>query len=100
MLTLGLEVPWILMEHYGLPHHLNLDVDEGRFGLYSCLAYNRGCEAHDFADKNWRNLNFFQFPGSSFICLQLPERCQLHHHDLSNVIVSRVGCLFDKTKST
>ena len=40
MLTLGLEVPWILMEHYGLPHHLNLDVDEGRFGLYSCLAYN------------------------------------------------------------
>ncbi|WP_250148351.1 helix-turn-helix domain-containing protein [Halomonas jincaotanensis] len=57
ILTLGLEAPWVLKDQHldtaVSPHHLDLYVEAERGSLYPCSA-------HDFADKTWRHLNFFQ----------------------------------------
>ena len=62
-LGLGLEAPWILKKHLDtsvLPHRLDLYVEAERGSLYPCSECGKACQAHDFADKTWRHLNFFQ----------------------------------------
>ncbi|WP_460541410.1 helix-turn-helix domain-containing protein, partial [Halomonas garicola] len=42
------------------PHRLDLYVEAERGSLYPCPECGEACPAHDFADKTWRHLNFFQ----------------------------------------
>ncbi|MDZ7851940.1 MAG: ISL3 family transposase [Halomonas sp.] len=63
-LGLGLEAPWILKDQHldtaVSPHRLDLYVEAERGSLYPCPECGKACPAHDFADKTWRHLNFFQ----------------------------------------
>ncbi|MFO8044397.1 MAG: ISL3 family transposase [Halomonas sp.] len=63
-LGLGLEAPWILKDQHldtsVSPHRLDLYVEAERGSLYPCPECGEACPAHDFADKTWRHLNFFQ----------------------------------------
>ena len=63
-LGLGLEAPWILKDQHldtsVSPHRLDLYVEAERGSLYPCPDCGKACPAHDFADKTWRHLNFFQ----------------------------------------
>nr|WP_163500299.1 ISL3 family transposase [Halomonas socia] len=63
-LGLGLEAPWILKDQHldtsVSPHRLDLYVETERGSLYPCPECGKACPAHDFADKTWRHLNFFQ----------------------------------------
>lgn len=63
-LGLGLEAPWILKDQHldtsVSPHRLDLYVEAERGSLYPCPECGQACPAHDFADKTWRHLNFFQ----------------------------------------
>ncbi|NOG31681.1 ISL3 family transposase [Halomonas sp. TBZ9] len=63
-LGLGLEAPWILKDQHldtaVSPHRLELYVEAERGSLYPCPECGKACQAHDFADKTWRHLNFFQ----------------------------------------
>ncbi|MFC5081170.1 transposase family protein [Vibrio thalassae] len=64
MLGLGLQAPWKLIdqslntEHS--PYELHLHVGAERGELYSCPECGVPCSAHDFKEKTWRHLNFFQ----------------------------------------
>ena len=64
VLTLGLQAPWILKDQHldrsVSPHRLDLYVETERGSLYPCPECGKACPAHDFADKAWRHLNFFQ----------------------------------------
>lgn len=44
----------------GYFYRLDLYVEAERGSLYSCSKCGKACQAHDFADKTWRHLNFFQ----------------------------------------
>ncbi len=63
-LGLGLQAPWILKDQHldtsVSPHQLDLYVEAERGSLYPCPECGEACPAHDFADKTWRHLNFFQ----------------------------------------
>jgi len=63
-LGLGLEAPWFLKDQHldtsVSPHRLDLYVEAERGSLYPCSECGKACPAHDFADKTWRHLNFFQ----------------------------------------
>ena len=63
-LGLGLEAPWLLKDQHldtsVSPHRLDLYVEAERGSLYPCPECGKACPAHDFADKTWRHLNFFQ----------------------------------------
>ncbi len=63
-LGLGLQAPWTLKDqHLDMsvsPHRLELHVEAERGTLYPCPECGKACPAHDFADKIWRHLNFFQ----------------------------------------
>ena len=63
-LGLGLQAPWILKDQHldtnVSPHRLELFVEAERGSLYPCPECGNACPAHDFADKTWRHLNFFQ----------------------------------------
>ena len=63
-LGLGLQAPWTLKDQHldtsVSPHRLELFVEAERGSLYPCPECGNACPAHDFADKTWRHLNFFQ----------------------------------------
>jgi transposase len=63
-LGLGLQAPWILKDQHldtsVSPHRLDLYAETERGSLYPCPECGQVCPAHDFADKTWRHLNFFQ----------------------------------------
>jgi transposase len=43
-----------------MPHRLDRYVDAERGNLYPCQECGKACSDHDFADRNWRQQNFFQ----------------------------------------
>ncbi len=42
------------------PHQLHLEVAGDRGARYPCPQCAALCPAHDFSEKRWRHLNFFQ----------------------------------------
>ena len=78
LLGLGIQSPWQLMDQRldteKTPHELHLEVKAGRGSKYACPACGKACSAHDFQDKTWRHLNFFQ------------------HHCYVHAYVPRVKC--------
>jgi transposase len=78
LLGLGIESPWELtdqrLETDKSPHELHLEVKAARGTRYACPACGQRCAAHDFQDKSWRHLNFFQ------------------HHCYIHAAVARIKC--------
>ena len=64
LLGLGIQSPWQLVDQRldtdKTPHELHLEVKAERGSKYACPACGKACSAHDFQDKTWRHLNFFQ----------------------------------------
>ncbi|WP_024952753.1 ISL3 family transposase [Cobetia crustatorum] len=80
-LGLGLQAPWKLKDQHldttSSPHRLELYVEADRGSLYACPECGKACPAHDFADKSWRHLNFFQH--HCYLHARVPRtRCPEH----------------------
>lgn len=87
-LGLGLQAPWKLanqqLDTSVSPHRLDLYVDAERGALYPCPECGTACPAHDFADKTWRHLNFFQH--HCYLHARVP-RTQCPEHGVKRVKV-------------
>jgi len=96
-LGLGLEAPWILKDQHldtaMSPHRLDLYVEAERGSLYPCPECGKACPAHDFADKTWRHLNFFQH--HCYLHARVPRtKCPEHGVKRIEVPWARPGCDF------
>ena len=64
LLGLGIEAPWKLVDQRldtdKQPHELHLTIKAERGSKYACPVCGEACAAHDFQEKTWRHLNFFQ----------------------------------------
>jgi transposase len=64
LLGLGIQSPWKLLDQRldidKQPHELHLTVGSDRGTQYACPVCGGSCAAHDFQEKTWRHLNFFQ----------------------------------------
>jgi transposase len=64
LLGLGIREPWQLVDQRldvdKQPHELHLTVRSDRGQKYACTVCGVECAAHDFQEKTWRHLNFFQ----------------------------------------
>lgn len=64
LLGLGIQSPWQLVDQYldtgKKPHELHLKLKAERGSKYPCPECGQSCPAHDFHEKSWRHLNFFQ----------------------------------------
>lgn len=97
VLGLGLQAPWKLVnQHLDLnkhPHQLQLEIAADRGSQYPCPHCQQMCSAHDFKDKTWRHLNFFQH--HCFITARVPRvKCPEHGIRLVNVPWAREGSGF------
>ena len=96
-LGLGLEAPWILKDQHldttVSPHRLELYVEAERGSLYPCPECGKACQAHDFADKTWRHLNFFQH--HCYLHARVPRtKCPEHGVKRIEVPLARPGSDF------
>ena len=64
LLGIGIQPPWQLVDQHldtsTQPHELHLEVAGERGARYPCPQCGALCPAHDFSEKRWRHLNFFQ----------------------------------------
>lgn len=64
LLGLGIQSPLQLVDQRldvnKQPHELHLTVRSDRGQKYACPVCGAQCAAHDFQEKTWRHLNFFQ----------------------------------------
>ncbi|MCC6151430.1 MAG: transposase family protein [Planctomycetes bacterium] len=85
---LGLESPWhIVTSHLDVhvnPHRLDLRIEAGRGALYPRPDCGRMCKAHEFAERTWRHLNFFQH--HCFVTAPVP-RTDCPEHGIKTVTV-------------
>ncbi|MCC6465471.1 MAG: ISL3 family transposase [Planctomycetes bacterium] len=94
---LGLEAPWrILSSNLDInvnPHRLDLRVEAERGALYPCPECGKLCKAHDFAERTWRHLNFFQH--HCYVTAPVP-RTDCPEHGIKTVTVpwARKGSAF------
>lgn len=97
VLGLGLQEPWRLInQHLDLskkPHELQLEVAADRGSRYPCPECQKMCSAHDFTEKKWRHLNFFQH--HCYITARVPRvKCPDHGVRLVQVPWAREGSGF------
>lgn len=97
VLGLGLQAPWRLInQHLDLeksPHELQLEIAADRGSQYPCPECQQICSAHDFTEKKWRHLNFFQH--HCYITARVPRiRCNEHGVRLVKVPWAREGSGF------
>lgn len=97
LLGLGIQAPWKLMNQYldtdKTPHELHLEVKAERGSKYACPECGQLCKAHDFQDKTWRHLNFFQH--HCYIHASVPRvKCPEHGVKLIDVPWARKGSAF------
>jgi transposase len=75
------------------PHELHLTVRAERGTKYACPVCGQSCAAHDFQDKAWRHLNFFQH--HCYIHASVPRvKCPEHGVKLVDVPWARKGSAF------
>jgi hypothetical protein len=88
VLGLGLQEPWHLVgQHLDTtknPKELQLEIAAERGSQYPCPHCQKMCSAHDFTEKKWRHLNFFQH--HCYISAKVP-RVKCHEHGVSQVSV-------------
>ena len=80
-LGIGIEPPWKLvgqrLDTSKRPHELHLQVEPERGAPYFCPQCRESCPTHDFREKTWRHLNFFQYP--CYITAPVPRvKCPRH----------------------
>jgi transposase len=97
LLGLGIESPWKLMDQSldtdKQPHELHLTVGCDRGSEYACPVCGASCKAHDFQEKTWRHLNFFQH--HCYIHAAVPRvKCPEHGVKLVDVPWARKGSAF------
>lgn len=97
LLGLGIESPWQLVgQHLNTdkkPHELHLEVKAARGSKYLCPECGLQCPAHDFHEKVWRHLNFFQH--HCYISASVPRtKCPEHGVKLIQVPWARKGSAF------
>lgn len=96
-LGLGLEAPWKLtdqrLDRDKNPHELFLKVEAQRGASYPCPECGRPCKTHDFTEKTWRHLNFFQH--HCYITAPVPRvKCPEHGIKRIQVPWARKGSRF------
>lgn len=97
LLGLGIQAPWQLVEQHldtdKQPHELHLKVSAERGTRYACPVCGADCAAHDFQDKTWRHLNFFQH--HCYVHANVPRvSCPEHGVKLVEVPWARKGSAF------
>lgn len=97
LLGLGLQAPWKLKgQHLNTtcsPHHLELEVGTDRGTRFNCPECGDACAAHDYQDRRWRHLNFFQH--HCYISAKVPRvKCPEHGVRLVSVPWARSGSGF------
>jgi len=97
LLGLGLEAPWKLVDQRldasKQPHELHLTIKGERGAQYPCPACGALCKAHDFKEKQWRHLNFFQH--HCYIHAPVPRvKCPEHGVKQVKVPWAREGSAF------
>lgn len=97
LLGLGIEAPWKLVDQRldidKQPHELHLEVKADRGAKYACPVCGKACPAHDFQEKAWRHLNFFQH--HCYIHASMPRvKCPEHGVKLIDVPWARKGSAF------
>ena len=75
------------------PHELYLQVKGERGARYPCPQCGALCPAHDFTEKRWHHLNFFQH--HCYITASVPRvKCPEHGVHLVEVPWARKGSAF------
>jgi transposase len=97
LLGLGIQSPWQLVEQHldidKQPHELHLTVRSERGSQYACPVCGAQCSAHDFQEKTWRHLNFFQH--HCYIHASVPRvKCPEHGVKRIEVPWARKGSAF------
>ena len=97
LLGLGIQEPWRLVDQCldvdKQPHELHLTVRSDRGQKYACPVCGAECAAHDFQEKTWRHLNFFQH--HCYIHASVPRvKCPEHGVKLTDVPWARKGSAF------
>ena len=64
LLGLGIEALWKMVDQRldtdKQPQELHIVVKAARGVTYTCPVCGKECSAHDFQEKTWRHLHFFQ----------------------------------------
>ncbi len=97
LLGIGIQHPWKLVEQRldtdKQPHELHLEVKAERGTRYPCPECGELCAAHDFVEKRWRHLSFFQH--HCYITARVPRtKCSKHGVRLIEVPWAREGSAF------
>ena len=97
LLGLGIEAPWKLVDQRldtdKQPHELHLTIKADRGSKYACPVCGKACPAHDFQEKTWRHLNFFQH--HCYVHASVPRvKCPDHGVKLVDVPWARKGSAF------
>lgn len=93
LLGIGIQRPWQLVDQHldtsTQPHELHLQVAGERGAHYPCPT----CPAHDFQEKRWRYVNFFQH--HCYITASVPRvKCPEHGVRQVEVPWARKGSAF------
>lgn len=87
-LGLGIHSPWKLTAQHldtkNSPHELHLTVSTERGILFPCPECGELSKAHDFKERVWRHLNFFQH--HCYIHAKVP-RVKCAHHGVKRIAV-------------
>jgi transposase len=97
LLGIGAQPPWQLVDQHldtsVQPHELHLHVASERGAHYPCPTCSASCPAHDFQEKRWRHLNFFQH--HCYITAAVPRvKCPEHGVRQVEVPWARQGSAF------
>lgn len=97
LLGLGIESPWTLVDQHldtdKTPHELHLEIKAKRGAKHPCPVCGKACSAHDFQEKTWRHLNFFQH--HCYIHASVPRvKCPEHGVKRIDVPWARKGSAF------
>ncbi len=97
LLGIGIQPPWQLVDQHldtsTQPHELHLQVAGERGARYPCPTCGALCPAHDFQEKRWRHLNFFQH--HCYITASVPRvKCPDHGVRQVEVPWARKGSAF------
>jgi transposase len=96
-LGLGIEWPWQIvgqiLDTSVEPHQLKIRIKADRGTEFPCPVCGRMCKAHDFQEKTWRHLNFFQH--HCYITALVPRtKCPEHGVKMVKVPWARKGTRF------
>jgi transposase len=96
-LGLGIERPWRIvgqiLDTNVEPHQLKIRIKADRGTEFPCPVCGRMCKAHDFQEKTWRHLNFFQH--HCYVTALVPRtKCPEHGVKMVKVPWARKGTRF------